>query len=908
MTSMTGSGRGLAATIVLLLCSAGLPASDLIFSQADDGQSIHGPSNHDPAGPVDAEVADDFNLTASIDRIVAYGFNFPNPATDFTGVYVRFYGSIGAGGPGPLLSETLIPADDPNLVNGLASGGWLDITLPVPFSASGQHFVSVQPVMATSWYRWSANSGAVHGQPFYYRDPGSGVADWQNDDGLGNPNTDIAFALYGTVTAAAHIDSLSASALPRSGYLEIFGTNFGGDGEVQIGGLPAPIANWTSTRIVAYVPEASALASVSVQVTNSTGQPSNTSPLTVTARQPDGRVRWRFRMDGPYSEVRPEIGPDGTLYAIDAFGHLYALTPDGGLKWLVRGAGDKGVAVGSDGSVYVGSESAIRAFHLDGSDKWTFTQDPRAFILVGVAVGPDDNIYAAATEGMGVFSLTPAGGLRWQTPNPYRRVPIEYNEIVFGDNAGMPQLYFYANRQLRGITLEGAPVFAIDGGVAQLQVADSPAIGPDGSVHTAISKFTPEGDPVWSFLSAYPMSVFSKSTVGSDGIHYYVQNLSQLFALNPNGSVHWHVELADYVGGPIVDPTNVQIVLQGRATLDHPGLVLSTSVADGSELWRVVLPMENGFNQFVDSRARFRDDGQTVYLATATATGDNATSRSFVYAIDSTPGPPVTPPPSPSVFDITPPSGAAAGGGALTIAGAGYDAGATVSIGGSAAVASVVDPGTISATAPALPPGTLNDLKVTNPDDSSITVPQAWFADFLDVPQADGFHAYVEKIFRLGITAGCGSGLFCRDQAVTRAQMAVLLLRASNGPGYAPPACSGLFADTPCPGPFTDWIEALAAEGITGGCGGGNYCPASPVLRKQMAVFLEKATRGAAYLPPPATGIFDDVPASDQFAPWIEQLFLDGVTGGCDQGVFCPGNTNTRGQMAVFLSKGFGLP
>ena len=36
------------------------------------------------------------------------------------------------------------------------------------------------------------------------------------------------------------------------------------------------------------------------------------------------------------------------------------------------------------------------------------------------------------------------------------------------------------------------------------------------------------------------------------------------------------------------------------------------------------------------------------------------------------------------------------------------------------------------------------------------------------------------------------------------------------------------------------WIEQLAAEQITGGCGGGNYCPQNPNTRGQMAVFLAK--------------------------------------------------------------------
>jgi hypothetical protein len=857
---------------------------------------------------VNAEIADDFNLTASIDRVFASGFNFPNGVPDFGGVYVRFYASGDSGGPGALQSEIFLAANDPNLINGMDPNGWLDITLATPFSATGKHFVSVQPVTATAWYRWSANSHSVHGQPFYYRDPGSGVPVWQNDDGLGNLDTDIAFALYGTVTGAGHIDSLSAAVLPRSGYLEIFGTNFGGNGAVTIDGVPAPVASWADERIVTYVPEASTLGTVSLQVTNGTGQPSNAVSLDVTTRQPDGRVQWRFRMDGPYAQVRPVLGPDGTVYAVDAFDHLYALAPDGGLKWLARGAGGKGVAVGADGDVYTGSEYAIRAFHADGSEKWTFVQTPMAMILVGISVGPEGNIYAAASEGMGVFSLTPAGELRWQTPNPYDRVPIDYNEIVFGDNAGTGQLYFYANRKLRGITLSGTPVFEIVGALAQLQVANSPAVGPDGNVHTSISEFSPAGAPLWTFLTPYPFNVFSKSSVGSDGIHYYVQNLIQLFALNPDGTAHWHKELADYVDGPIVDPTNTQILLKGADTLDHPGKIISASAADGAELWRVVLPMENGFNQFVDSRARFRDDGQVAYLVTATATGDNATSRSFVYSLDaSLAGPPPPPPPQPSVYTITPPSGQPGGGSGMTIGGDGFVPGATVSIGGAAATADVVDPATITATAPALSPGTLNDLTVTNPDTSSATVPNAWFADFLDVPQADIFQAYVETIFRLGITSGCGNGSFCRDTAVTRAQMAVFLLKAVNGAAYVPPVCSGIFDDTPCPGQFTDWVEALAAEGITGGCGGGNYCPSDPVTHQQMAVFLLKSEHGTSYTPPACTGVFGDVACPSLFADWIEQLAAEGVTGGCGGGSYCPSGPSTRGQMAVFLTKTFHL-
>ncbi|MBA3832134.1 MAG: IPT/TIG domain-containing protein [Chthoniobacterales bacterium] len=103
------------------------------------------------------------------------------------------------------------------------------------------------------------------------------------------------------VTGPAQITGLSAPTAYRSGCLEITGANFGSEGETLIGGLAAPIADWQDTKIVAYVPEAAALGASSVQVVNSSGQPSSTVALTVTARQANGKVKWRFRQDGPYS-------------------------------------------------------------------------------------------------------------------------------------------------------------------------------------------------------------------------------------------------------------------------------------------------------------------------------------------------------------------------------------------------------------------------------------------------------------------------------------------------------------------------------------------------------------------------------------------------------------------------------
>lgn len=183
--------------------------------------------------------------------------------------------------------------------------------------------------------------------------------------------------------------------------------------------------------------------------------------------------------------------------------------------------------------------------------------------------------------------------------------------------------------------------------------------------------------------------------------------------------------------------------------------------------------------------------------------------------------------------------------------------------------------------------------------------------DFLDVAPANAFHTYVIAVARNGVTAGCGGGNYCGTSPITRAQMAVFLLKAEHGASYTPPACTGMFADVACPSTFANWIEQLANEGVTGGCGGGNYCPSNGVTRSQMAVFLLKTSQGSSYTPPAATGtIFTDVPAGSFAADWIEDLYTRNITGGCLTNPlrYCPSNINNRQQMAVFITKTFSLP
>jgi hypothetical protein len=140
--------------------------------------------------------------------------------------------------------------------------------------------------------------------------------------------------------------------------------------------------------------------------------------------------------------------------------------------------------------------------------------------------------------------------------------------------------------------------------------------------------------------------------------------------------------------------------------------------------------------------------------------------------------------------------------------------------------------------------------------------------------------------------------------------MAVFLLRAVHAPGYKPPdAKGGVFHDVPLGTFLGDWIEELAAEGYTTGCGNGDFCPDAPINRAAAAVFLLRGLHGPTYRPPAAKGnVFSDVPAGTFLGDWIEELAAEGVTSGCGGGSFCPGDVVSRGEMAAFLSRAFPLP
>jgi subtilisin-like proprotein convertase family protein len=202
---------------------------------------------------------------------------------------------------------------------------------------------------------------------------------------------------------------------------------------------------------------------------------------------------------------------------------------------------------------------------------------------------------------------------------------------------------------------------------------------------------------------------------------------------------------------------------------------------------------------------------------------------------------------------------------------------------------------------------------------------------FDDVPPSQPFYSYIRCLACQGILSGYSDGTFRPGANVTRGQLSKII---ANAAGFADPipASQQTFEDVPGganPQPFWLWIERLYAHGAISGyqcggagepCGVGNrpyFRPGANATRGQIA----KIDAIAAQMTDPVPSgqeTFQDVPPTNAFWRWIEQLagrgIISGYTcGGAGEPCVPPANrpyfrwgaNTTRGQMAKIAANTF---
>jgi hypothetical protein len=178
--------------------------------------------------------------------------------------------------------------------------------------------------------------------------------------------------------------------------------------------------------------------------------------------------------------------------------------------------------------------------------------------------------------------------------------------------------------------------------------------------------------------------------------------------------------------------------------------------------------------------------------------------------------------------------------------------------------------------------------------------------DYSDVPHGHPSWKAIQATSTYDIMIGFGGSppAFGPSNTMLRRQAATSLTQLA-GFDATPPA-TATFADVPTSDPQFGVIEAMWREGLTSGCSliGGvrKYCPDDPVTRGQIAVFLSRAF-GITQ-----TGggqSFADVPTSHMYYSFIQALASSGLAEPCpgQPGNFCPDAAIARGDAAAMLSR-----
>jgi len=170
-----------------------------------------------------------------------------------------------------------------------------------------------------------------------------------------------------------------------------------------------------------------------------------------------------------------------------------------------------------------------------------------------------------------------------------------------------------------------------------------------------------------------------------------------------------------------------------------------------------------------------------------------------------------------------------------------------------------------------------------------------------EIVVVDGFYAEsVAHLHSAGVLGGtmCAEG-FCPHQPIDRKTMAVWVVRILDGKDPQP-VTESRFDDVDPAGFRGRFIERMAELGVTVGCGDGSgFCPNRSVSRAQMAVLLSRAYS----LPEGPDPGFTDVPDDAWYGPDVAKLAASEITQGCADGLFCPDDDTTRGEMAIFLHR-----
>ena len=266
------------------------------------------------------------------------------------------------------------------------------------------------------------------------------------------------------------------------------------------------------------------------------------------AINPDGTLKWAYPTGVQIMWSSPVIGADGTVYVGSADRILFAVNPDGTLKWqyVTGGTIYSSPAVGSDGTIYVGSDDHnLYAFNPDGTIKWIYTME--ASVSAAPTLGADGTIYVGSS-GNNLRAINPDGTLKWvsQLRAEFASSPAIGTDGTFYMGSGYSLLAVNPDGTLKWEYVTGERVWG------------SAVIGTDGTIYVGsfdhnLYAINPDGTLKWTYPTGH--IIITCPAIGADGTIYVGSDDWNIYAINPDGTLKWAYHTrGDMESSPAIGP------------------------------------------------------------------------------------------------------------------------------------------------------------------------------------------------------------------------------------------------------------------------------------------------------------------------------------------------------------------
>jgi hypothetical protein len=268
------------------------------------------------------------------------------------------------------------------------------------------------------------------------------------------------------------------------------------------------------------------------------------------------KLLWKFKSNTG-AIVSIALGRDGTIYA-GANNALYALNPDGTLKWATTFAGMLYLSVAEDGTVYAASSHGL-VFGA-GSDGRLIWQ-PRLGLIGFGAPG------AIGTAGLVLYANTVSD--------------------LYALDAGKPDSVRWSQNTFREGALAANYTLPGTARVGETQSKISPVIWRDETIVLArqhwLNYFYPDGAPGWT--KELTVGALGQPALDDDGVTYVADDRHTLYAVDRRGDLKWQYDAGEFIlGSPVIGQDGAVYITTSRN--------VHALGPDGSVKWSAKAPQQ----------------------------------------------------------------------------------------------------------------------------------------------------------------------------------------------------------------------------------------------------------------------------------------------------------------------------